>query len=64
MLYGNPQNFRQTRVDNILEVTEDDVEKACDRMYEAAVRKCSKAVFCNKTDKSEKIALNNIKIPL
>ena len=67
MLYGNPQSFRQLRVDSILEVTEDDVEKACDRLYESAARKCSKAVFCNKPDnseKSEKSASNNIKIPL
>ncbi len=64
MLYANPQKFKQLRVDNILQVTEDDVEIACDRMYEAASKKCSKAVFCNKTDKSEKTALNNIRIPL
>ena len=64
MLYANPQEFRQKRVDNILAVTEDDVEKAADRIYEAAVKKCSKAVFCNKTDKTDKFAGNNIKIPL
>lgn len=64
MLYANPQDFRQKRVDNILAVTEDDVEKAADRIYEAAVKKCSKAVFCNKTGKTDKFAGNNIKIPL
>ena len=67
MLYANPQKFRQLRVDTILELTDADVEKACDRMYEAACRKCSKAVFCSKsdkTDKSGKTALNNIRIPL
>ena len=64
MLYGNPQKFRQTRVDTILQLTEEDVEKACDRMYEAACKKCSKAVFCNKSDKSENSARNNIRIPL
>jgi Zn-dependent M16 (insulinase) family peptidase len=67
MLYGNPQNFKQKRVDNILEVSEDDVEKAADRLYEAAVKKCSKAVFCSKSDiteKSENFAGNIIKIPL
>ena len=67
MLYANPQDFKQKRVDNILEVTEDDVEKAADRLYEAAVKKCSKAVFCSKSDiteKSEKNGGNIIKIPL
>ena len=64
LLYANPMKFRQTRVDNILAVTEEDVEKACDRFYESASKKCSKAVFCNKSDKSEKTALNNIRIPL
>lgn len=61
ILYANPQSFRQIRVDNILDVTEDDVEKACDRLYEASARKCSKAVFCNKSDDFAGI---NIKIPL
>ena len=64
MLYGNPQKFRQTRVDTILQVTEEDVEKACDRMYESACQKCSKAVFCNSNGKSEKTARNNIRIPI
>ena len=64
MLYGNPMKFRQIRVDNILEVTEDDVEKACDRLFESSVKQCSKAIFCNKSDKTKKIAGNNIKIPL
>ena len=64
MLYGNPQTFKQIRVDNILEVTEEDVEKACDRFYEAACKKCSKAVFTNITEKSKKYSGNNIKIPL
>ena len=64
MLYGNPMKFRQTRVDNVLEVTEEDVEKACDRLFESAVKKCSKAVFCNKSDKTEKLSRNNIKIPI
>ena len=67
MLYANPQDFKQKRVDNLLEVTEEDVEKAADRLYEASVRKCSKSVFCSKTDfteKSEKFAGNIIKIPL
>ncbi len=61
MLYGNPQYFRQIRIDNILEVTEDDVEKACDRIYEASIKKCTKAVFC---DKKDIFAGNNIRIPL
>ena len=67
MMYGNPQDFKQSRVDNILKVTEEDVEKAADRIYEASVKKCSKAVFCSKadiTEKSKKIAGNIIKIPL
>lgn len=67
MLYANPQTFKQKRVDNILEVTEEDVEKAADRFYEASVKKCSRAVFCSKpdiTEKSDKFAGNNIKIPL
>ena len=67
LLYANPQDFKQKRVDAVLAVTEDDVEKAADRLYEASVKKCSKAVFCNKEDKKakrEKIAGNNIKIPL
>ena len=67
MLYGNPQEFKQKRVDNILEVTEEDVEKAADRMYEASAKKCSKAIFASKadiTEKSEKSPLNIIKIPL
>ncbi len=61
MLYANPQSFKQLRLDNILEVREDDVEKACDRLYEASLKKCTKAVF---SSKSEKTALNNIRIPL
>ena len=64
MLYGNPMKFRIQRVENILEVSEEDVEKACDRIFEAASKHCSKAVFCNKSAKSQKIAGNNIKIPL
>ena len=70
MLYGNPMKFRQLRVDNVLEVTEEDVEKACDRLYEAAQSRCSKAVFTSKSGKTEKgfksgkNALNNIIIPL
>jgi len=67
MLYGNPQSFKQKRVDNILEVTEEDVEKAADRLYEASAKKCSRAVFSSKSDiteKSEKSSLNIIKIPL
>ncbi len=64
MLYANPQKFKQLRVDNILQVTEEDVEKACDRLYEASVKKCTKAVFNNKSDKSEDFTGNNIKIPL
>ena len=61
MLYANPQSFKQLRLDNILEVREDDVEMACDRLYEASLKKCTKAVF---SSKSEKTALNNIRIPL
>ena len=67
MLYANPQSFKQKRVDAVLAVTEEDVEKAADRLYEASEKRCSRAVFCNKTDKkdkTEKIAGNNIKIPL
>ncbi len=67
ILYGNPQTFKQKRVDNILGVTEGDVEKAADRLFETSVKKCSKAVFGNKSDiteKSEKIAGNIIRIPL
>ena len=64
MLNGNPQKFRQLRVDNLLSLTEDDIEKACERLYEGSVKRCSKAVFSNKSDKSEKTALNNIRIPL
>jgi len=67
ILYANPQDFKQKRVDNILKVTEEDVEKAADRLYEAAEKKCSKAVFYSKSDiteKSEKKGGNIIKIPL
>ena len=64
MLYGNPMEFKQKRVDCILEVTEEDVEKACDRLFEFSSKKCSKAVFSNKSDKSENSARNNIRIPL
>ncbi len=61
MLYGNPQKFKQLRVDNLLGVTEDDVEKAADRLYESSVKRCSKAVFCNK---SNDFAGKIIKLPL
>ena len=64
MLYGNPQRFKQVRVDNLLEVTEEDVEKACDRFYESAQKQCSKAVFSNNSAKTKNSAGNNIKIPL
>ena len=64
MLYSNPMKFRKLRVENILQVTEEDVEKACDRFYEASTKKCTKAVFCNKSDKSENSARNNIRIPI
>lgn len=64
MLYANPQSFKQKRVDNVLEVTEEDVEKAADRFYEASVKKCTKAIFCNKSGKSDEFAGNIIKIPL
>ncbi len=64
ILYANPQKFKQLRVDNILKVTEEDVEKACDRLYENSVKKCTRAVFNNKSDKSEDFTGNIIKIPL
>lgn len=64
ILYANPMKFKQLRVDNILQVTEDDIEKACDRLYEGIEQKCSKAVFCNKTAKSEINYGKNIIIPL
>ena len=67
MLYANPQIFKQKRVDLMLEITENDVEKAAERLCEASFEKCSKVVFCNnsaKAGKSKKFAGNNIKIPL
>ena len=64
LLYANPQDFKQLRVDNILQLTEEDLEKACDRFYEASQTKCTKAVFSNKSDKTGKNTLNNIRIPL
>ncbi len=67
MLYGNPQSFKQKRVDHVLAVTEEDVEKASERIYEASVKKCYKAVFGKgqeKSGKSEKKGGNIIKIPL
>ena len=64
MLYANPQDFRQVRVDNLLKVTEEDVEKAAERLYEASVKKCSKAVFGNITNKSDEFAGKIIKLPI
>lgn len=64
LLYANPKELKLKRIDNILEVKEDDVEKAAERLYEASVRKCKKAVFCNLTNKSDEFAGKIIKLPL
>ena len=61
MIYGNPMKFRQTRVDNLLKVTEKDVASAVKRLNQACEKDCSSAVFCNKSDN---FAGNIIKIPL
>ena len=64
LLYGNPLKFRQERVDILLSLNEADIEKACERFFEAASERCSKAIFCNKTEKSDKFAGKIIKLPL
>jgi len=61
ILYGNPLKFRQSRIDTLLDLNEADIEKACERFFEASSTKCSKAIFCNKSDE---FAGKIIKLPL
>ena len=61
MLYGNPQDLRLKRVDQVLSVKPADVEKAAKRLYENVCKRYTKAVFC---DIKNKISGNKINIPL
>lgn len=61
MIYGISPDFKQIRLNNLFEVTPDDVKNAAKRLYELSQKENQKAIFCNKTDKS---IGNNIKIPL
>ena len=48
LLYANPSNLRQTRLDNIMQVTAEDVKNAAKQIYENALKSLSKAIFCDK----------------
>ena len=48
LLYANPSYLRQTRLDNIMQVTADDVKNAAKQIYENALKSLSKAIFCDK----------------
>ena len=61
LLYGNPVEFKQLRVNNIFKVTSEDVQKADQKYYESAVKEKYQSIFC---DKSKKISGNKIKISL
>ena len=61
LLYANPSDFRQKRVDNILSVTVDDVNAAAKRIAEAVEKDYKSAVFC---DKSKSFSGNIINLPL
>lgn len=61
MLYGNPQSFKQKRVDYLLSVTPEDIEKAAKRLYKNVSESCTKSVFC---DKKVNIGGKKINIPL
>ena len=61
MLFGNPQEFKQERLNKIFAVTPEDVQKTVTRLYQSAIEENHKVIFC---DKSKKNYGNIINIPL
>ena len=61
MLYGNPMEFKQIRVDDFLDVKPEDVKKVAEKLYENLCQCNHQAIFC---DKSKKIYGNKIDISL
>lgn len=61
MIYGISPDFKQINLNNLFEVTPQDVKNAAKRLYDLSQKQNQKAIFCNKSDKS---IGNNIKIPL
>ena len=60
-IYGEPEYSRQRRVDNILNVTPEDIEKTVKRLYENAQQEYRQVVFC---DKKVDISGKKLKLPL
>lgn len=60
-IYGNPVEFKQIRLDNLLKVTPKDVKDAAEKLYSALKKENHQVIFC---DKSKKIGGNIIQIPL
>ena len=56
-----PEYSRQRRVDNILNVTPEDIEKTIKRLYENAQQEYRQVVFC---DKKVDISGKKLKLPL
>ena len=48
LLYANPSYLRQTKLDNIMQVTAEDVKNAAKQIYDNAENSLSKAIFCDK----------------
>lgn len=65
MLYANTPELRQKRLENITEVTSDDVQKAAADLYQNSREKFQKAAFCDKKiAESLKESGNFLKNPL
>ncbi|MCR4580855.1 MAG: insulinase family protein [Treponema sp.] len=61
LLFANPSELRQKRVDNILSIKEEDVKAAAKRIAENVEKEYKSAVFC---DKSKSFSGNIINLPL
>ena len=59
-VYAN-NGFKQLRVDRILEVQDEDVAQAAQRLVQMAAKESHKAIFC---DKSKESYGKNLDIPL
>ena len=60
-LYANPAEFRAIRINNVLEVSAEDVQNAAKRFYKWSEELYNGAIFI---DKSKKCSGNKIDIPL
>lgn len=60
-IYGEPEDSRQKRIDNLLNVTPEDVQNAVKRLYENTQEEYRQVVFC---DKKVDISGKKLKLPL